>query len=109
MNLYFEFFSRNNHFWRNLNFNAFPFLSFPDASLEAGAVMDDDEGAAVDHHLDARSLGKPDLLAHHRHLHLRRSRHAALRQDLHRRKLLSRSGAKVSRAGNLTKSPEGKS
>ena len=66
-----------------------------DAGAEAGPVVDDDEGAALDHHLDAGGPGEPHLYPAHHHLHLCRARHAALWQGLHGRKLCSRPDPKV--------------
>ena len=67
-----------------------------DEGVEAGPVLDDDEGAAEHHHIDAGRARQPHLPAHHRHLHLRRARHAALRQDLHPGQLRPGPSAKVS-------------
>ena len=66
-----------------------------DASVEAGAVLDNDEGPAEHHHLHAGRPGKPHLHPPHRYLHLRRARHATVRQGLYRRELCPRPHSKV--------------
>ena len=71
-------------------------LSLSDEGVEAGPVVDDDEGAAEHNHIDAGRAGQPHLPPHHRHLHLRRARHAALWQDLHPGQLRPGPSAKVS-------------
>ena len=68
----------------------------PDACSQTCTIMDHHEGLAQHHHFNLGGLGKPDLSPHHCHLHLRRPRHAALWQNVHRRELLSGSSAKVS-------------
>ena len=74
-----------------------------DEGPEAGAVLDDDEGAAEHNHIDAGRARQPDLPPPHRHLHLRRARHATIRQDLHPGKLCPGPGAKVSHSNRLNR------
>ena len=83
----------------------FACFSLADASTEAGAILDDDEGAAQHHHQHAGRPWEPHLPAHHRHLHLRRPGDAALRQDLHLGELRPRPGAKASSSAKLKKLP----
>ena len=66
-----------------------------DESAEIGPVLDNHEGALEYHYLNPGCSGQPDISPHHCYLHFCRPGDAIVREDLHRRELLSRPSSKV--------------
>lgn len=75
-----------------IEFNRFEYkcilyLSLAVAGLEAGTVLDNDEGAVEHHYIDNWCTRQPHVDPSYSHLYIRCDRHAIVLQRLHARKI----------------------